>query len=259
MANTHKVSFKLNGKGVEVAVEPRELLIHTLRENSRTPVPTWLRDLALRRVHGRRGWHVGQGLHRAHGAVRWSEMLTVEGLEQEGVLHALQQAFHEEHGLQCGFCTPGMLTRAYRLLQENPNPTEQEIRFGISATSAAAPDTRTSSRPCNPPPASWQPRPASRPRQFGSRSHEALTQYRPETLMGDQSELQEREQKLQGMGTSLLRKEDAKFIRGQGTYVDDIKLPGMLFGALVRSPYAHARIKGIDKAKRWLARAWSRC
>ena len=64
--------------------------------------------------------------------------------------------------------------------------------------------------------------------------------------MGDQSELQEREQKLQGMGTSLLRKEDAKFIRGQGSYNDDIKLPGMLFGAVVRSPYAHARIKSID-------------
>ena len=51
------------------------------------------------------------------------------------------------------------------------------------------------------------------------------------------------------MGTSLLRKEDARFIRGQGSYVDDIKLPGMLFGALVRSPYAHARIKSIDKTK----------
>ena len=71
--------------------------------------------------------------------------------------------------------------------------------------------------------------------------------------MGDQSELQEREHKLQGMGTSLLRKEDARFIRGQGSYIDDIKLPGMLFGAIVRSPYAHARIKSIDKSK---ALAW---
>ena len=67
--------------------------------------------------------------------------------------------------------------------------------------------------------------------------------------MGDMSDLKEREDKLQGMGTSMLRKEDAKFIRGQGNYVDDIKMPGMLFGALVRSPYAHARIKGIDKSK----------
>src|SRR5215831_14246653 len=59
----------------------------------------------------------------------------------------------------------------------------------------------------------------------------------------------ERENKLQGLGVSRLRKEDARFIRGRGTYVDDIKLPGMLFGAIVRSPYAHARIKSIDKSK----------
>ena len=63
------------------------------------------------------------------------------------------------------------------------------------------------------------------------------------------TETLERETKLQGMGSSRLRKEDARFIRGKGTYVDDIKLPGMLFGAIVRSPYAHARIKSINKAK----------
>ena len=57
----------------------------------------------------------------------------------------------------------------------------------------------------------------------------------------------EREEQLQGMGVSRLRKEDARFIRGKGTYIDDIKLPGMLFGAIVRSPYAHARIRSIDR------------
>ena len=67
--------------------------------------------------------------------------------------------------------------------------------------------------------------------------------------MGDSVELSEREQKLQGLGASMLRREDARFIRGQGTYIDDIKLPGMLFGAIVRSPYAHARIGSINKTK----------
>ncbi len=67
--------------------------------------------------------------------------------------------------------------------------------------------------------------------------------------MGDMSELKDRENQLQGMGTSMLRKEDARFIRGQGTYIDDLQMPGMLFGALVRSPFAHARIKRIDKSK----------
>ena len=67
--------------------------------------------------------------------------------------------------------------------------------------------------------------------------------------MADTAEQREREQKLQGLGAAMLRREDARFIRGQGTYIDDIKLPGMLFGAIVRSPYAHARIKAIDKTK----------
>ena len=52
--------------------------------------------------------------------------------DADGTLHALQEGFREMHGLQCGFCTPGMIMRAYRLLQENPNPTEDEIRIGIS-------------------------------------------------------------------------------------------------------------------------------
>jgi carbon-monoxide dehydrogenase small subunit len=61
-----------------------------------------------------------------------SDVLTVEGLAKGGVLHAVQEGFYKEHGLQCGFCTPGMLMRAYRFLQENPNPTEEEIRMGMS-------------------------------------------------------------------------------------------------------------------------------
>ncbi|MBD3610431.1 MAG: (2Fe-2S)-binding protein, partial [Gammaproteobacteria bacterium] len=60
------------------------------------------------------------------------DVISVEGLAEGGELHAVQEAFMEEHGLQCGFCTPGMLTRAYRFLQENPNPTEDEIRKGMS-------------------------------------------------------------------------------------------------------------------------------
>jgi aerobic carbon-monoxide dehydrogenase small subunit len=58
---------------------------------------------------------------------------TIEGMANpDGTLHALQEGFREMHGLQCGFCTPGMIMRAYRLLQENPSPSEQEIRVGIS-------------------------------------------------------------------------------------------------------------------------------
>ena len=133
MAKTYKVAFKLNGKDVAAEVEPRELLIYTLREK-----------LAHTGPHiGCETTHCGACTVDVDGmSVKactvltvqcdGSQLLTVEGLEQGGVLHALQQAFHEEHGLQCGYCTPGMLTRAYRLLQENPNPTEHDIRYGIS-------------------------------------------------------------------------------------------------------------------------------
>ena len=61
-----------------------------------------------------------------------AELTTIEGLAQGGQLHALQEGFMECHGLQCGFCTPGMIMRAYRLLKENPNPSEEEIRWGLS-------------------------------------------------------------------------------------------------------------------------------
>jgi carbon-monoxide dehydrogenase small subunit len=61
-----------------------------------------------------------------------AEITTIEGLGTPDNLHVLQENFKEHHGLQCGYCTPGMITRAHRLLQENPNPTEEDVRFGIS-------------------------------------------------------------------------------------------------------------------------------
>ena len=133
MASKQMVSFRLNGKDADVAVEPRELLIHTLRE----------RLLHTGPHIGCETSHCGACTVDCNGMsvksctlltvqCQGAELLTIEGLEQGGVLHALQQAFHEEHGLQCGFCTPGMITRAYRLLQENPDPSEEEIRYWIS-------------------------------------------------------------------------------------------------------------------------------
>jgi aerobic carbon-monoxide dehydrogenase small subunit len=133
MPQTHKVQFKLNGRSVSAEVAPRELLIHTLRER-----------LAHTGPHiGCETSHCGactvdlDGMSVKSCTVltvqcEGSEMMTIEGFEQGGVLHALQQAFHEEHGLQCGYCTPGMITRAYRLLQEHPDPSEEQIRYGLA-------------------------------------------------------------------------------------------------------------------------------
>jgi aerobic carbon-monoxide dehydrogenase small subunit len=129
-----QVSMKVNGKAVEALVEPRTLLIYFLRE-----------QLSLTGPHiGCETSHCGACTVDLDGksvksctmfAVQANgcDIRTIEGMANaDGTLHALQEGFREMHGLQCGFCTPGMITRAYRLLQENPNPTEDEIRVGIS-------------------------------------------------------------------------------------------------------------------------------
>jgi carbon-monoxide dehydrogenase small subunit len=127
------VSMTLNGRKEEEAVEPRTLLVHFLREK-----------MNLTGAHiGCETSHCGactvdiDGLSVkscTHLAVQCdgSDVKTVEGLANVGVLHAVQEGFYKEHGLQCGFCTPGMLMRAYRFLQDNPTPTEEEVRIGMS-------------------------------------------------------------------------------------------------------------------------------
>jgi carbon-monoxide dehydrogenase small subunit len=133
MAKSH-VTMKVNGKNVEALVEPRTLLIYLLRDQLSLTGPhigcetshcgACTVDLDGKSVKSCTVFAV-----QANGA----EIRTIEGMANpDGTLHALQEGFREMHGLQCGFCTPGMITRAYRLLQENPNPTEAEIRYGIS-------------------------------------------------------------------------------------------------------------------------------
>jgi aerobic carbon-monoxide dehydrogenase small subunit len=133
LAKKQAVSFKLNGKTVDVAVEPRELLIHTLREKLLHTGP----HIGCETTHCGACTVDLDGMSVKSCTVltvqcQDAEVLTIEGFEQGGVLHALQQGFTEQHGLQCGYCTPGMITRAYRLLKENPNPTEEEIRYWMA-------------------------------------------------------------------------------------------------------------------------------
>jgi aerobic carbon-monoxide dehydrogenase small subunit len=133
MAKKHTVRVKVNGREREANVEPRTLLVHFIRDHL-----------------GLTGTHVGCDTSNCGActvvldgkniksctmfAVQadGGELLTVEGLIQGGQWHPLQDGFKQEHGLQCGFCTPGMLMSSYALLQRNPEPTEEEIRWGIS-------------------------------------------------------------------------------------------------------------------------------
>jgi aerobic carbon-monoxide dehydrogenase small subunit len=127
------IKLTVNGRAVEALVEPRMLLIHFLRE-----------ELGLTGAHiGCETSHCGACTVDLDGlsvksctmfAVQadGSAIMTVEGLAGAAGLHPIQEAFIEHHGLQCGFCTPGMIIRTFRLLQENPDPSEAEIRMGLA-------------------------------------------------------------------------------------------------------------------------------
>lgn len=133
MSKMH-VKLTVNGRAVEGLAEPRTLLIHFLREELNLTGPHIGCDTShcgacTVDMNGKSVKSCTVFVAQANGA----EITTIEGIANpDGTLHAIQEAFREHHGLQCGFCTPGMITRAYRLLQENPSPTEEEIRYGIS-------------------------------------------------------------------------------------------------------------------------------
>ncbi|HEV7664144.1 MAG TPA: (2Fe-2S)-binding protein [Chloroflexota bacterium] len=133
IVDTLAITVTVNGESHSAEVEPRLLLVHFLRE-----------DLNLT------GTHIGCDTSNCGACTvlldgvsvksctllavqaNGSSIETVEGLEQNNQLHAIQEGFFEEHGLQCGFCTPGMMMTAKSLLAHNANPTEAEIRRGIS-------------------------------------------------------------------------------------------------------------------------------
>ena len=129
----HTVNIEINGTQVSEEVESRLLLVHFLREK-----------LEMTGTHiGCDTTHCGACTILMDGKsiksctvytvqANGKSLKTIEGLENGGKLHPLQEGFHEEHGLQCGFCTPGMIMRAIELLEKNPKPTEDEIRNGIS-------------------------------------------------------------------------------------------------------------------------------
>jgi len=129
-----QVSLTVNGETVEALVEPRTLLIHFLREQLNLTGPhigceTSHCGACTVDLDGKSVKSCTMFAVQANGA----DVRTIEGMAAaDGTLHALQEGFREMHGLQCGFCTPGMIMRAYRLLQENGSPTEEEIRFGIA-------------------------------------------------------------------------------------------------------------------------------
>jgi carbon-monoxide dehydrogenase small subunit len=129
----HHIQVTINGKAYQADVEARLLLVHYLRESlnltgTHIGCDTTSCGACTVSFNGKPVKSCTVLAVQADGA----EVRTVEGLAQNGKLHPVQEGFHEKHGLQCGFCTPGMLMTSVALLEQNPHPTEDEIRHGIS-------------------------------------------------------------------------------------------------------------------------------
>ena len=126
------ISVKVNGQQYERSVEPRRLLVHFLREDlgltgTHIGCETTVCGACTVMLEGRSVKSCTVLAVQAHG----KEITTIEGMASNGDLHAVQEAFWNEHGLQCGFCTPGMIMSVEQLLEDNPKPTKDEIRHGI--------------------------------------------------------------------------------------------------------------------------------
>ncbi len=133
MSDKMHIKLKVNGEDKEFLAEPRELLIYALREKLDITGPhvgceTSHCGACTVTIDGKSVKSCTMFVAQANGA----EITTIEGIGTPDALHVLQENFREHHGLQCGFCTPGMITRATKLLEENPNPTEEEVRFGMA-------------------------------------------------------------------------------------------------------------------------------
>lgn len=127
-----QIVVTVNGEQHTDEVEPRLLLVHYLRDDLRLTgthvgCETSLCGACTVMLNGQSVKSCTVLAVQADGG----EVLTVEGLEKDGKLHPLQDGFWEEHGLQCGYCTPGMIMASYQLLQRHPNPTEEQIRHGL--------------------------------------------------------------------------------------------------------------------------------
>jgi carbon-monoxide dehydrogenase small subunit len=135
-----QVSMTVNGRAVSADVEPRTLLVHFIREN-----------LALTGTHvGCETSYCGACTVHVNGITTKSctmlavqaegaDIMTIEGLADGDTLHPVQEGFWERHGLQCGYCTPGMIMSAVGLLEENPDPSADEIRHGIEGNICRCP------------------------------------------------------------------------------------------------------------------------
>ena len=218
------VSISVNGRQCDQEIEPRLLLVHFLRDagcdrrqigcdTSQCGACTVLMDgVAVKSCTTL--------AVQADGA----RVTTIEGLAENGELTPLQDAFWAKHGLQCGFCTPGMVFAAHEILRTNPNPSPEQIRHGLEGNMCRCTATRTSSALCRP----------RLPIRGARGSGWAMTTVNaaPARVFGSGPEAR---------GPAALT--------GTARYTADFTLPGMVHAAILRSPHGHARIRRIDTSR----------
>ena len=248
----HEITVTINGDKQTRSVEARTLLVHFIRETlgltgTHIGCDTTSCGACTVSLDGEAVKSCTVFAVQADGAT----IETVEGLAAGGALHPLQEGFWEKHGLQCGFCTPGMLMSARALLRAQPAPERgrdppRDLREPVPLHRLQQ-DRR--SHPVR--------RRQARRRRKGSLSHADATR-RPHRAPLAQARRRSANvpttddvrvttpAKVCGMGHRMKRKEDPRFIQGKGRYVDDVKLPNMVYMDIVRSPYAHAKILKID-------------
>ena len=218
-----QVSMSVNGRQVSGDVESRTLLVHFLREDLRLTgthvgCETSYCGACTVKLDGKAVLSCTMLAVQAEGA----DITTVEGLAQNGDLHPVQEGFWERHGLQCGFCTPGMIMSAVTLLEENDNPSEDEIRRGHRG----------------------EPLPVHRIPQH--RAGNRIRRRKDARRRAGPAGMGERMSSTSVLGGVVRRREDPALIQGGGRYTDDVKLAGTTHVAFVRSPFAHAIVNSVD-------------
>ena len=215
---TYPVSITVNGTRRMHDVDARLLLVHYLRDTlgltgTNVGCDTSQCGSCTVLMDGKAVKSCTVLAVQADGA----KVTTIEGLATNGKLHPLQDAFWEKHGLQCGFCTPGMILTACNLLEKNPKPSEAEIRHGLEGNLC---------------------------RCTGYQNIVAAVKEAADAH-GEREGREEAPMASRIFGSAIKRREDPRLITGQAKYTDDFVLPGMAYLSVVRSPYAHAKILGI--------------
>ena len=212
--NEIEIQFELNGETRRASVAPELLLADFLRgslglKGTKTSCEVEVCGACTVLLDGRPVSACATLTHEINGR----SLATIEGLGDENGLHAVQEAFWEEGGFECGFCTPGMILAACALLDENPHPSEEDIKHALDGNTCRCTGYLSIIR--------------SVKRAAALLGGEATGASRP---------------------TEDRRLDGPAKVRGEPVYTADLTHPGMLYGRILRSPHAHARILGIDTA-----------